>query len=305
MLALAQIPFTGDRIAGLTAWPSGDGGPATDAFLAPDALAFDRDGTLLVADQATHGIRRVPVSGTISTALDYVRYGLQAVVGLGVDSRGDLYLVDDRVPDPSRLLEVTPDGLVTTIATFPVFPPEIAVDASDNLYFSDHDNNLVWKRSPSGFLQVAAKVVSPRSVAFDRQGNLLVADFQRIMRVNPDGSLTILYDGSAVFLDPVIRPARDGSIYIADGSWYLWRWSPAAAVSHRRRPHRSRHPRWSSRVRAAAAHSTASHVDDRKSSFRYSLRRRRRRPRRHYPNQLPHPGCAPVRRRPRPGLHRR
>lgn len=227
--ALAQIPFNGQRIAGITEWPSGDGGPATEAYLEPGALAFDRDGSLLIADQAFHRIRRMSLSGTISTALDYNSYAIQAVIGMAVDSRGNLFLVDDHAPDPRRLVEVTPDGRMIVIASFPGFLPAIAVDASDNLYFTDQDAKIVWKRSALGVQQVAAKVTSPVSVAIDAQGNLLVADYQRIMRVNPDGSLTVLADGSAFFNYPTIRPAPDGSIYIGAGR--VWRWSLAGGIA--------------------------------------------------------------------------
>ena len=85
-------PVNGQRLAGLSLseWPSGDGGPPTDAFLVPLALAFDRDGSLLIADIATQHIRRLTPSGAISTVFDYTRVGLHSIAALAVDSQQNM-----------------------------------------------------------------------------------------------------------------------------------------------------------------------------------------------------------------------
>ena len=123
---------------------------------------------------------------------------------------------------PSVLLQITADGQAITIGTFAngpcclSAPPGVAVDSSDNLYFTDFVNNMVWKRSPDGNKQVAAHVKGPRRVAFDRQGNLLVSDSETVMRVNSDGSLTLIAGPGLpdAFPAPIAAAAPDGSLYI-------------------------------------------------------------------------------------------
>ncbi|MDB5099624.1 MAG: repeat containing protein [Cyanobacteria bacterium RYN_339] len=67
---LQAVAGTGLKLAG-TVSPSGpapgDGGPATAAALIPKALAYGKDGALLIADDGTQRIRQVAADGTITT----------------------------------------------------------------------------------------------------------------------------------------------------------------------------------------------------------------------------------------------
>ena len=94
---------------------SGDGGPATMAQIDnPHDLVFDSKGNLYIADANNHVVRRVDTDGVITT-----------VAGTG--SSG--YSGDGGAPTEAQLN--TPRGL--------------AVDSSDNLYISDHDNHRIRK----------------------------------------------------------------------------------------------------------------------------------------------------------------
>jgi hypothetical protein len=76
-------------------------------------------------------------------------------------------------------------------------PPTIAIDGGDNLYTTDEGHGVggfVWKRSPSGAVEKIAgqagqdvTLNDPRALAFDGTGNLLIADYLGILRLNPDG----------------------------------------------------------------------------------------------------------------------
>lgn len=251
----AEIKVTPQRIAGLppAEWPIGDGGPAANARLISTALAWDRNGNLLIADSRNNRIRRLTPDGIISTVIDGARYGFGWIAGMAVDSKGNLFLSDGHVPNPARLLQISPGGRMTEIPGpgSMMVVPSIAVDASDNLYITDQEGGYVWKRSPAGAVQKIAgngipgladqggrpalqvTLVGPHSLAFDRGGNLLIADWAGTLRLNPDGTLVRLFGGPGIV--PGIHTVKiaagpDGSIY-ATGDWYgIQRWDPSGSI---------------------------------------------------------------------------
>src|SRR5690242_17687806 len=251
--ACAQTPVTGVRIAGLQPqdWPLGDGGPAVQAALSPLSIAFDRDGSLLIADQMNARLRRLNAGGQISTVFPYSKYGLNTIVAITLDSQGNLYLSDQHIPDLSRLVRIAPDGSMTALNDLPPqpFAPAVAFDAAGNMYLTDFAANVVWRRSLNGALAkvagsgkfgtegengpaLEASLLGPRRVAFDSQGNLLIADAQRVLRVNPDGTITRLAGGGLMDLEPrSFAPAANGNIYISSGQARIWRWDPNGALS--------------------------------------------------------------------------
>ncbi len=247
----AQITVSTKRIAGLPTadWPIGDGGPATNALLNPSALAWDRSGNLLIADARSQRIRRLTPGGAISTVIDHA-----GVIGsLAVDSKGNIYasVFPSSVSDHAHIFEFSANGGKTEIASPGSMDviPGIAMDAADNLYITDQSamgGGFVWKRSPSGAVQkVAGKSVigglptqggpalevplgGPHALAFDHSGNLLIADWSGILRLNPDGTLIRLVQG---WWPTKITPAADGSIYFIGYYYGISRWSPLNGVS--------------------------------------------------------------------------
>lgn len=105
---------------------AGDGGPATQVLLAtPLGLALAPDGTLYIADQANHVIRRVSPNGIISTfagtgargfrgdggpATEAWLYDPQDVI---LDSAGNLLVTDT---SNYRIRRITPAGIISTVA---------------------------------------------------------------------------------------------------------------------------------------------------------------------------------------------
>ena len=149
---------------------SGDGGPAADAMLnAPDALAIDVDGDLLIADTSNYRIREVDLSTGIITTV--VGNGTPGLVGnnvpataamlagpesLAVDGVGNLLIGDgfcvrkvDRVTGMintvagNGTIGNSGDGGLATAAQFNGSLSGLAVDAVGNLYISDSMNNCV------------------------------------------------------------------------------------------------------------------------------------------------------------------
>ncbi len=247
----AQITVSPQRIAGVppSAWPIGDGGPATDALLTPTALAWDRSGNLLIADSRNQRVRRLASDGTISTV--FTQTG--SMYSMAVDSKGNLYtsVAAATVTDQPQLLEWAPNGSVTVIqspGTMQV-PPGIAIDAADNLYITDQaaeGGGFVWKLTPQGAaVKVAGYAVvggipgssgpalqvtlgGPHALSFDSSGNLLIADWAGILRLNPDGTLT-RFVGDWTW--PVkIAGAPDGSVYFTSDYYGIQRWTAAGGV---------------------------------------------------------------------------
>jgi uncharacterized protein (TIGR03437 family) len=142
---------------------AGDGGPGISASLfAPSGVAVDSAGNLYIADYGNSRIRKVSVSGVITT-----------VAGNG-------------------MFRFSGDGGPATAAQL-WNPAGVAVDASGNLFIADSINNRIRKVSASGLISTvagngnygfsgdggpatAASLRDPQSVAVDGSGNLLIAD---------------------------------------------------------------------------------------------------------------------------------
>jgi sugar lactone lactonase YvrE len=221
---------------------SGDGGPATSAALSsPDAVTVDSFGDLFISDGGTR-VRRVSPSGVITTVAGNGTFGfsgdggpataaqLNGPFGLAVDGSGDLFITDR---DNSRVREVTPSGIITTVAgsgangfggdggpaTAAALsgPQGVAVDAAGDLYIDDNFNYRVRRVSPSGVITsvagsgttgfsgdggpaTAAALDNPfGQLAVDTAGNLYIADIfnHRVRRVSPSGVITTVAGGGS------------------------------------------------------------------------------------------------------------
>lgn len=198
-LLIAQTPVGARRVAGLPpeAWPIGDGGPASDALLAPAQIAFDplRTGGLLITDSRTGRLRRIDASGTISTV---AQWGTGHPAALAVDSRGNAYV---GLVVPTRLIRISPNGRMDGIAipgstSPPGEPPPlplVAVDAADNLYLVETLQDftaVIWTRGPdeTPFRKVnveGARLANVGPIAADRRGNLYLGDLAGVLKLQP------------------------------------------------------------------------------------------------------------------------
>jgi len=143
----------------------GDGGPALQAQLNyPTAVAFKKDGTMFIADFANNRIRVVEVNGTINT---YAGNGNRGFAGDGGPAK------DAQLWSPN----------------------DLAVDASDNLYVTDMNNQRIRRIdaaephrittiagtgergfSGDGGKATEAKLNIPRGLAFGPGGVLYFTD---------------------------------------------------------------------------------------------------------------------------------
>jgi hypothetical protein len=161
---------------------SGDGGPAKEASLnTPRQIAFSRQGGLYIADMANQRVRRLGADGIITTvagngARGRAAAGAAAVSspldyphGVAMDSRGNFY-VADHFNDQIRRVDT--NGRTTVFAGNGVNDSngdgsaavnaslgrrfDIAVDASDTVYFVDGTGNRVRRVRGNGVIEAAA-----------------------------------------------------------------------------------------------------------------------------------------------------
>ncbi len=224
LTALLLLPFTLSAhiittIAGGGSSGLGDGGQATACELDhPSGVALDAAGNLYIADRENNRIRKVAISGVVTT-----------IAGTGAAGYSG-------------------DGGPATLAALDG-PFAIAIGTSGDIYFSEADNSIIRKIDPTGLiatvagtgvpgyngdgiLAITAQLSGPGGIAIDDTGNIYVADFDnnRVRKINTSGIISTVAgtgvaghtgDGSnAVFatLDQPEGLALDlyGSIYIAE-----------------------------------------------------------------------------------------
>jgi trimeric autotransporter adhesin len=224
---------------------TGDGGQATAAQIGrPIGVAIDSAGNLYIADYKNTQVRKVTAAGVITTVTGTGTGGfagdggpatvaqLGAIMGVMVDSSGNLYIADT---NNDRVRKVTPDGIINTIAgngsqgfsgdgssttaAMMRLPSGIALDSSGNLYIADFNNNRIRKVTPAGIVSTVAgngsKAYSgdggpatiaslnwPNKLKIDSSGNIYISDSYnfRIRKVGLDGKIiTVVGTGSSGF----------------------------------------------------------------------------------------------------------
>jgi PKD repeat protein len=179
---------------------SGDGGPATDAMLStPSSIVFDPSWNLYVADRFNHRVRMVAAgTGTITTVAGTGTGGhsgdggpaaaaeLNNPIGLDIDSRNSLYIVDHG-SNYVRRMDLG-SGTIATVA-----------------------GNGVAGFSGDGGIPTSASLNLPVAVAFDAAGDMYIADFNnRRVRKIYDPPPAAADDAYSANEDEALRVAAPG-----------------------------------------------------------------------------------------------
>jgi alpha-tubulin suppressor-like RCC1 family protein len=215
--------FAGSGIAA-----SADGTGTAASFFNPTSIAVDASGTIYVADQLNHKIRKITPSGVVTTFAGSGTSGssdgtgtaasFDSPLGIALDASGNLYVADYY---NNKIRKITPSGVVTTFAgsgtagnadgtgTAASFnrPAALTVDVSGTIYVADYLNNKIRKITPSGVVTTfagsgvagsldgtgtAASFSSPSGIAVDASGNVFVADKDNstIRKITASGVVT-------------------------------------------------------------------------------------------------------------------
>jgi M6 family metalloprotease-like protein len=208
-----------------------DGIGSTARFNSPAGLTVDSCGTVWVADSGNSTIRKIPLTGQVTTFVGAAFSGkdvagsnapFHSPVALAFDPGGTLYVVDQ---GNCSVSQVTPDGRVVafagmvgvpgsvdgqgTMARFR-FPTGIAVDTATNIYVADTANHTIRKIGRDGLVTTFAGTTrtpgstdglgpdalfnSPTGLASDRFGNVYVADQANcaIRRITPEALVSTI-----------------------------------------------------------------------------------------------------------------
>jgi sugar lactone lactonase YvrE len=194
----------------------GDGGPATSASLnAPDRVAVDDSGNIFISDYGNNRVRRVDLSGTITTVAGNgtpyeggdggpaTNAGLYSPMGMALDNSGNLFIAE---PMNVRRVDAA-TGIITTVAgggsglgdgrsatNVYLNTLDVTVDSSANLLIADVANQRIRRvDAVTGIISTVAgngqatfagdggpaplaSLNTPAGVALDASGDLFIAD---------------------------------------------------------------------------------------------------------------------------------
>src|SRR5829696_5746662 len=180
----SEKPATMETVSGDGGEQLGDGGPAKSAGLCgPTDVALDAEGNLYISDTGDYCIgpggdtvRKVDPHGTITTVAGTGEAGFSGDGGPATKARLD-------------------------------FPSAVAVDREGNLYIADGSNYRIRKVDKEGIITTfagtgkarhsgdggpatSAQLREPACMVFDAQGNLYLADYTSVRKIDPSGTIT-------------------------------------------------------------------------------------------------------------------
>jgi DNA-binding beta-propeller fold protein YncE len=237
-------------------------GTGIDArFKIPCRLATDVEGNLYISDAADARIRKITPGSLVSTHAGTNAFGFRdgdasvaqfgQSFGIITDARKNIYIADSQ---NNRVRKISYDRKVSTVAgplsknalnnenrtiNFCLLKG-IAIDKTENLFVADRSR--VYKISRTGIISTFLNISTKRypdklsgtikfsqieDMVMDEKENIYLSESHRILKITPDGSLSIVAgstpgyrDGigeSAMFNEPRgLEIDKEGNIYVAD-----------------------------------------------------------------------------------------
>jgi sugar lactone lactonase YvrE len=234
-------------LAGGKRGPFQDGQGDVATFSSPHGVAVQTDGTVYVADDFNHAIRKITPDGYVTTFAGEGSItrtdgnfgfkdgqGMDArfhcPMGIAIDHNGYLYVADS---ENKATRKISPTGLVSTLVSNEINKPVgLAVDVGGNLYVADAGCHQIKKITPAGVVitlagsgekgyadgrVTTAKFSFPMDLAVDPAGNVFVSDGDNccIRKITPAGVVTTI--GARIFGVPEgIDMDAAGNLYVAD-----------------------------------------------------------------------------------------
>jgi sugar lactone lactonase YvrE len=186
--------YAGNGTPGYT----GDGGPAISASLSgPVGVTWDHWGNLYITEAGNHVVRKVSVTGIITT-----------FAGTGTAGFGG-------------------DGAAATAAQLSS-PNSVTFDTSGNVYISDEQNHRIRKVTNDGIIHtiagigivgysgdggpaINAQLFRPMGLAVDVQGRIFIADYINsvVRKIDMENVAVNMLNGSRALLNLYPIPAHD------------------------------------------------------------------------------------------------
>ncbi|MDD2789857.1 MAG: SMP-30/gluconolactonase/LRE family protein [Sulfurimonas sp.] len=186
------------------------------------AYSYELNATDVDGDTLTWSATNLPswlelnTSITTPSSLTTLVSGLNAPIGVAVDSSGNVYIAD---PVDKVIKKRDTDGNITILVSGLSGPFGVAVDSSGNLYIADTYANSIKKRDTNGNVTtlVDSGLSYPHGVAVDSSGNIYIADsFNNVIKKRDTNGVVTTLINSGLFSPRVVSVDSSGNLYIAD-----------------------------------------------------------------------------------------